>query len=319
MGGVTIISALLMSLGFFILYLTKFKFYMFLAFFIMGMGYGCNSVYVRSLIGVGKNINKLSYVQLSVVTNLSAAIGGLLSVCMFAKSFGGYVFLYSAILMLLSSITIFFFLKNEEDIEGGAKMLQAIYFIFTSPGVSRNFVLTILSWIAYAQIFSTLPLLVNNQLNATSFLGSLYATNTVIIVLFSMPVNRFLLKFNIRAVGFIISGFLCITIGFLLIYLVPMTITLYLSMVMWTLGEILIMPALNSSLSELTKGIERLHVFAFNGIAIGVGEGFGMYLGAALAAMCATSQISDIYLYLSIITLFFVCVAYVLNIKLVEI
>ena len=308
-----LISAILMSLGYFVLYLSKIKGLMFIAFFILGVGYGCNSVYVRSLIAISANTktNKLSYVNLSVVTNLSAAIGALLAVCVFTKISGEYVFLYSSILMLISACIIYALYDHEEIQISTMRMLQALLFILRTPGVSRIFILTILSWIMCIQLFSVLPLLINNQLAATSFLGSLYAINTLIIVLLSVPINKYLLKFDIDANAFIMIGFLFIGSGFILLYLMPMLLTAYLSVILWTVGEILIIPSLNSSLSELTKGSERLHVFAFNGVAIGFGEGIGMYLGATLAELQPTSQISHIYLYLSWIALFFVGVVFI--------
>jgi len=300
-----IISALLMSIGYFIIALSKIKIVMLLAFFAMGLGYGCNSVYVRSLIGTANNTNKLLYVQLSIVTNLSAAIGSLLAVCVFTHVGGEYVFLYSALMMLISAFIIYSKLHLEEYPISNVNMLQAIGFILRKPGVFWIFILTILSWIMYVQIFSVLPLLLNRQLGATQFLGSLYATNTAMITLFSMSINKYLLKFQMDAYQFIISGFIFIGAGFLLLYLMPIIATAYLSMVLWTLGEILIIPSLSSSLSELTRGSERLNVFAFNGVAIGLGEGVGMYLGTTLVELQPALQTSRVYLFLSLMTLIF--------------
>ncbi|TAK75862.1 MAG: MFS transporter [Gammaproteobacteria bacterium] len=308
-----LISALLMGIGYFILSITKIKIFMFLAFLSVGVGYGCNSVYVRSLIGAGNNPSKLSYVKLSVVTNLSAAIGSLIAVYIFTHFSGDYVFLYSAILMLISISTTCALLQDERDHLSNINMLQAIRFIFRSPNILRMFGLTTLSWIIYVQIFSALPLFINNKLNDTKFLGSLYATNTILIVLFSVPLNKFLLRFNIHAYNFIITGYIFIGIGFLLLYLLPNLAMSYSSMIMWTFGEILIVPSLNSALSELIQGPERLHVFAFNGVAMGIGEGIGMYLGTALVGLQPISEVSYIYLYLSFIVLFFLTIAFMLK------
>lgn len=297
-----IISQILMCMSYFILYLTKIKIIMLIGFLVMGMGYGCHSVYVRSLIGMS---SKLSYVQLSIFTNLSAAIGGLLAVYVFLHLAGEYVFLYSSLIMFISTLATYFLLPSEKNNSSDINMMQALRFILTSPGVLQIFILTILSWIMYVQIFSTLPLVMHNQLRATQFLGGLYATNTLMIVLFSMPLNQYLLKLQLTSYHFILSGFLFIGCGFLLLYITPAVITAYLSMILWTVGEILIIPTLNSSLSALTQGSERLHIFALNGVAIGLGEGIGMYLGTALIKFQPGFEINHVYLYLAFITLAF--------------
>ena len=215
--------------------------------------------------------------------------------------------------MLISTYIIYLFFECDESQNPSMKIHHALLFILRTPGVSYIFMLTIFSWIMYIQLFSTLPLLINNQLAATSFLGSLYATNTMLIVFFSIPINKYLLKFDIDAYAFIIMGFIFIGFGFILLYLLPALLSAYFSVALWTLGEILIIPSLSSSLSELTKGSERLHVFAFNGVAIGLGEGVGMYLGAVLIGLQPHSQISHIYLYLSWILLFFLGIIFILK------
>lgn len=311
-----LISSILMCVGYFALYFSKIKWLMFIAFFILGVGYGCNSVYVRSFVGIStssSNKTKLSYVNLSVLTNLSAALGALLAVYIFSYIGGEYVFLYASVLMLISAYIIYLYFECEESQNTTMKMRHALLFIWRTPGVSYIFIATILSWVMYIQLFSALPLLINNQLAVTPFLGSLYATNTMLIVFFSAPINKYLLRFEIDVYTFIIIGFIFIGCGFILLYLLPTLLSAYFSVALWTLGEILIIPSLNSSLSELTKGAERLHVFAFNGVAIGLGEGAGMYIGTMLTGLQPASQISHIYLYLSWILLFFLGIILILK------
>lgn len=300
-----ILSTLMMAIGYFILYITKQPVFMVSAFFIMGIGYGCNSVYVRSLISNHDGKNKFVYVQLSIATNMSAAVGSVLGVYIFCKSSGSWVYLSSAITMLVSTSLTYLFLKDEDDHRYEADLLKSLYEIIRTPGVLKLFILTIFFWVVYAQIFNTLPLFVDHQLNATSYLGSLYLVNTLIIVFFSMPINRALSKYAFSQSNYFVSGFALISIGFCLIYLVPNLVTVYSAMVVWTMSEMLFIPTLNAALAGLSSGANRLHLFTLNGISIGVGEGLAMYYGSSLVAFDPKPNVSDIYLYLSLTALLF--------------
>ncbi|EKD75158.1 MAG: hypothetical protein ACD_44C00210G0001 [uncultured bacterium] len=79
------------------------------------------------------------------------------------------------------------------------------------------------------------------------------------------------------------------------------------------MGEILFVPALNSTLSECTTGPERLQVFGVSGIVMGLGEGAGMYLGTRLTSLQPMTQINHLYLYLLILAV--ACIGISLLIK----
>ena len=314
---VLIISAILMSAGYGILYITKIKIAMLVAFLCIGVGYGCNSVYVRTLVSSALQTNriptKLIYAKLSVITNLSAAIGGLVGVYVFLHLSAHYVFLYASISVLMSALIISASFVEDKVLLNNISMFMAICFIFKRENILSVFLMTILSWALYIQIFSTFPLLINNQLHAAKFLGILYALNTIIIVFFSIPITKYLLKFTIDLYFLIIIAYLLFGIGFLFLYLLPNLITTFISMTLWTLAEILMVPALNSAISELTKESERLYLFAFNGVAMGLGEGIGMYAGTMLTGMQLASQVNQTYLYLFILAFLFLGIVIIIK------
>lgn len=84
-------------------------------------------------------------------------------------------------------------------------------------------------------------------------------------------------------------------------------------MTLWTLAEILMVPALNSAISDLTKETERLYLFAFNGVAMGLGEGIGIYAGTMLTGMQLASQVNQTYLYFFIVAFLFLGIVIIIK------
>lgn len=312
-----IFSSCLMTLSYFFLFFTQNKIGMLLSFFLLGMGYGCHSVYIRSQIGLHNTQNaaetKLRYVRLSVVTNLGGAIASLLAVAIFTRYTGKGVFFIASDLTLINTLCLYFLLQSDATHQKPFHLIEAIRFISNNNVIWRILLLTFLSWALYIQMYSSLPLLTHYQLHTTAFLGGLYATNAIFIVLFSTFINKYLNRYALQVFDTLLIAFACMGAGFLCLFLFPSLTAAYIAIICWTLGEILFVPALNSTLSECTTGPERLQVFGVSGIVMGLGEGAGMYLGTRLTSLQPMTQINHLYLYLLILAV--ACIGISLLIK----
>ncbi|MBP2833480.1 MFS transporter [Aquimarina sp. U1-2] len=135
----------------------------------------------------------------------------------------------------------------------------------------------------FVQYFSTIPLYYKevHQLTEES-IGLLLALNGALIFLFEMPLITYLEKTNISKVGYVIGGFICVGVSFILLLVTPWIGILIIGMIMATLGEMIAFPfgnafALNRSKRGRQGAYMGLYAMSFS-IAHIFGHNSGMQL-----------------------------------------
>jgi MFS family permease len=133
----------------------------------------------------------------------------------------------------------------------------------------------------FSQLFGTFPLYLKSIYGLTErLIGPLFAVNTVLIVIFQMPLTHAVERFKRGRVA--AAGALFLGAGLSLLPLSRGLLYAAATVAVWTVGEMLMMPTLVTMISlRAPDGAQGQYQGAF-GVAFGVGSVLGPALGTRL-------------------------------------
>jgi MFS family permease len=133
----------------------------------------------------------------------------------------------------------------------------------------------------FSQLFGTFPLYMKSAYGLTErLIGPLFAVNTVLIVIFQMPLTHAAEKFKRGRVA--AAGALFLGAGLSLLPLSRGALYAAATVAVWTVGEMLMMPTLVTMISlRAPSGAQGQYQGAF-GLAFGIGSVLGPALGTRL-------------------------------------
>lgn len=143
--------------------------------------------------------------------------------------------------------------------------------------------LLVIGMIPVAMVFfqyeSTMAVFLSRDLHfALSFYGLLFTLNTILIVLFELPLNIITLNWSYR-INFML-GAVFLTAGFFgMLFAETQGYVIFLA-VLWTIGEMLLFPAANSYIADIAPAAERGSYMSLFSTASNVGMLLGPWLGA---------------------------------------
>lgn len=136
-----------------------------------------------------------------------------------------------------------------------------------------------LMWFAYSQLYFVVSLFVGVGLGHQQAVGSLFSLNALTLVAFQFPVSKL--------VGRYVSGgpdsriHCCLSMGFACVFVGYASLSLSWSNYLWSfasvvvlsLGELINMPLLDSSVSRLSDGVSDVVLFSVYSLFCGAGYG----------------------------------------------
>ncbi|CCP03958.1 hypothetical protein BN439_2922 [Erwinia amylovora Ea644] len=298
------LSASIISVSCLVLAITTNTSFVVLAILGFGIAYGSTSMVLRTLTGVIRDNKQRAekFVQLSVITNLASMVAPLACVSLYEGVSVRAPFILNALIMLfLASISLF--KASWPKLPPQQPWLDALKQQIKSKNIFILFILTILCWTIYSQLFSALPLYVEQQLGSTKDVGYLLSFNALLSVILASPVHKITLRFCLSTHHIIIISLLLHALGSLSIHFSSSNHAIYFSLLIWTMGELLLIPTLQSILAGSVDGELLVSVTAINAIAMGLGEGFGSFLGVILTRETHISFL--VFSGISIITLLY--------------
>jgi predicted MFS family arabinose efflux permease len=133
----------------------------------------------------------------------------------------------------------------------------------------------------FAQVFSTLGMYLKLHQGLTEpWIGKLIAVNTCLIVAFQMPLSHRLSRYsgvNVSAIGALFLG-----LGFGLTPMGTGILFLAFTVVLWTFGEMLVMPSLTTLISLRAPAGSAGHYMGLHSLGFSVGITLGPIWGMAL-------------------------------------
>ncbi|MDX7986328.1 MFS transporter [Xenorhabdus sp. 12] len=251
--------------------------------FLIGFGYASNSMYVKALVAEyqsSKNSLLLRYAGLNVCFNIAAALAPLFSTYVFTHIGPQSPFFISSLILFGATPLAYFFHSSSTVLTPQVGLWYSFKKHLANKRLNSLFLLTILTWMVYAQLGSALPLYVTVVLNQFDRLGPLLFMNAIIVIVLSYPLAMFLSRYSVSSNTLLLWGFFLYFFGFGMIIIGGGFIYVTGAVILWTLGEILMIPALSTFLAEASPPEMRTNTIGLNSIAVGVGEGIGGFIGA---------------------------------------
>ena len=251
----------------------------------IGAGYGTNALAVKTLAGRSRGAESplLRYASLSTGLNLAAALGPIVGNALFLHWHPRSAFSLAACAYGLSALVALGLPDDERTSTRRPNWIAGMRLVLRLSALRKAMLFTALGWFLYAQLYATLPLFVRAGVGRAELLGTFFSLNAVLVVGGQLPLSRLLLRWRLPAGRLVQAAYLSFAAGFALLWLWPYWQVAYGSIVLWTIGEMLLMPALDTFVAQATTDEHRLVAFALNAIAVGAGEGLGNFVGVAMA------------------------------------
>lgn len=290
-----VLALLLTSAGYLGLIFIKTPLLVVFLLFIIGTGHSTNGLLVKVVAaqttdkGSSKRSPFLRYASLATGVNLAAAIGSSLGGTLFFHWGPASVFSVAAITYILSAV----FTAGIPIVETGRSerlhVSSALRRTLKEPAIWRAMLFTLLAWFLYTQSYASLPLFVSEAVHRPDLLSSAFTLNAVLVIAGQLPISKAAIHFRLSTSQLAVLGFLAFAGGFALLWIFPGWPIVYTAVTFWTLGEMLLMPALDTLIAEGTLAEYRQTAFAVATIAVATGEGLGNLFGVSLGGFLLKS------------------------------
>lgn len=251
----------------------------FISIFLISICYGNNSMLIRVLINQIDDPTPLNrrFAMLHVATNIAAMFGPLFFNMIALYSNMALALKVTTVTLVFSAIYSYFSLSNFA-IHKQEGHLKNIKLLFTNKVLLKIYLLIVIAYFFYAQIFSLAPILLANTYNLESYIWLISFTNSLIAVLFSVSLNDFFHK-KMSVYNQISSGFILAILGFSLLLYLKNPLGIMGGVIFISFAEIAFIPGFQVVLSNKTLYNQKVAVFAINALCMGIGEGIGQFYG----------------------------------------
>ncbi|HCD2061186.1 TPA: MFS transporter [Serratia marcescens] len=278
------LSALVMSLSCLMIALSQQYLVLLCAIGTFGIAYGTNSILIRAVAGATENAHQRAaiFVRLSVITNLASMLAPLIAIYLYNHVSPRLPFLIASALMFCFALVVVWGRAFWPTLAAQKKWTHALREQLQDATLRHYFLLTALCWMIYSQLFTSLPLQVNQLLDDTSQFGYLLTFNAMLSILLAPRLQALFTRHNINAFQTLCFSLIAHAAGSLWLHYATTQTELYLALFVWTLGELLLIPTLQSCISGYAAKDILISVLAINSVAMGIGEGAGGFLGIYL-------------------------------------
>ncbi len=267
-------------------------------FCVIGIGYGSNSLLLKSLAASGPGASRLiRYASINMGLNIGAAVGPIVGNTLFLHWNPHLLFLFPACMFVLAGITCLLFPATETHAAVQGHWIESMRSAFRYSAMRQNMLFVFAGFFLYSQIYSTLPLVTSLLFHTPELLSSFFALNALLNILFTIPATRFAVSIGLSPRLLLYMGLLMYMAGFILIWLLPYWSLAFPAVALWTGGEMLIFPALDTMMAEGIPASLRITSFSLSAVAVAFGEGLGSLLGVWVVGFLApTGQIRHLYM-----------------------
>jgi Na+/melibiose symporter-like transporter len=255
----------------------------------VGAAYSTTALAIKTIVArLPVDSRLMRYAAINLCLNLGAAAGPLLTNALFLHWRPRGAFLAGAaaygLALLLSTR-----LRRLPPIESAGSGLRGqLRAALASLGLWRALLLNTLGFFLYSQLYATLPLYVGTVLRQPDFLGVLLAINGAFAVAVQMPVMRLAARLA-GPTALVLLAFAGYAAGFATVWLTASWIACTAAVLVWTLSETLLFPAVDAMFADPKRSGDTLVAFTAAGVSAAVGEALGSLTGVALAGLLAAS------------------------------
>jgi MFS family permease len=236
------------------------------------------------------HLKQMSFSHRYIVINVGAALGPLLGIFIAGAGFIS-VFDASALMIVIFSLSIFLIKDVKPETIGNKNymnLIDIIKIVVSRKDVSFILMASILSYIFFSQLLSTLAVIVSKEPGGSTLYAQLLTANAVIVISLQSLVGRLSLRQGTRQS--FIQGALLFVLACASILIFEGTPRYFLFIVFFSLGEMFIFPTVSVVFSKLSK--DGNHA-TFQGIASlsSLGGAIGPLLGSAILDQMGASAL----------------------------
>lgn len=252
--------------------------------FLFSLCYGFNSMLVRTIIGLNNDDDQrtMLYIRLSVITNIASLFAPLVAIYLFENLSPIAPFylisLMSGLLLILGSHRS----VEWNQIPNQSSWLLSLRTQFVDITYIKYFIITFMCWFIYAQLFSSIPIYIHDMTGSSTSFSVILIINAVSVIVLSKCWQKLHKRFSLRHITAIEISLALHAAGYLGLHYSTTFPQACLSVLIWSAGEILLFPSLQSSIAGYSSKQTLVSVLIINSIAMGLGEGLGVFTGIML-------------------------------------
>lgn len=259
---------------------------------IMGFGTGLNAPSTKAAIAaLASAENRTTAFSLrGIAANIGTAAAGLIVFFLIAGS-SKSVFWVAAVIYFILAVKSWLLLPKNC---GDAPCPEVPKGAYKEPLKNRPFlvfsVVSIFIWALYAQLSLALPIVATVILPDPKNVALIWTINSVIVIILQRTITKRIID-RIHPLSAMAVGMLFITVGITSLYFSNAFFHLVISGAIFVLGEMMILPTIDSTISQLSTAELVGLFFALANVVYGLGEAGGKSLGGGLLALGEKSPV----------------------------
>lgn len=252
--------------------------------------YNINSLQVRSLVANETKDAFKGFAQLSVLMNVAACMGPLVSSWAMAYKVTPVLFLVEAVVMAVMGFVLWKMLplirssgstQQSDRYQGRVSISGKLKYF----GDVKTGCLVLLVSGLYAQLNALFPLYIGEYFGVI-FVGGVYSINAVVVIFLTMPIvfisSIYLEKFASKIKMALVLFFIAFS---MLCFQVRSVELVFFSVFIFSVAEILSLPSLLALATQRVPKAQVSSTLAVNSLVSSIGEGGGMFIGIFLATL----------------------------------
>lgn len=251
--------------------------------FISGVGFSLFTPAGKAAVSsIVSNENRMAAFALrNMAVNIGVAAGPIIGMWITVANLR-ITFLLTAIVYGVFFIFVSLFLRQESQAGQSKRVsgLKKLRFVFQDQKLMVYSVLIITFYILLAQFSLVLPLYAADRFGAHNQVGLLFTANALIMIAVQYPILSYLSKY-LSAVQISILGIFFTALGLGGAGLASQFSLLFITLVVFTVGQLLIMPSIDSVVSEYAPAELAASYQGFSGLAGAVGGIIGNLVGGS--------------------------------------
>jgi MFS family permease len=250
---------------------------------VMGLGTGLNAPSTKASIAAlaSKENQTTAFSMRGIAANIGTAIAGLVIIFL-VTSASKLIFWIAGIIYLVVAIKSWLLLpKNCGDAHCPVVPSGAYKEAFKNKPFIVFSIASVFIWALYAQLSLALPLKATVVLAEPKNVALVWTINSVIVIFFQTLLTKKVIE-RIQPLSALAVGILFITAGLASLYFAQSFFSLAISGAIFVIGEMLILPTIDSTISQLSKAELIGLFFALANVVSGLGEAGGKSIGGGL-------------------------------------
>lgn len=249
-----------------------------------GLGVGLNAPSTKAALAVlasDEDNETTAFSLRGIAASIGTAIAGLLSYYILGGASVMIFYVAAGLYVLLGVISWLFLPKGCGDEPCKTVPFKSYTGIFKNKAFIVFSLVSILIWSLYTQLSLSMPLRAEEILDDPGMVGLIWTINSIIIIVLQTPISRFFIE-KIHPLYALSIGMLFVGGGLGSIYWSTNFYWLILSGIIFIIGEMLIVPTIDSTVSQLSTAKMVGVFFGLTSFVSGLGEGAGKYAGGQI-------------------------------------